>query len=74
MVYLISIIMVVFDIESFKMLNTVHTRDVIRYISDDSHDDVAEEKGGGLCCVVESSGVAYRLSLIHIFSLSVITF
>ena len=51
--------MVVFDIEYFKMLNTVHTRDVIRYISEDSHDDVAEEKGG-LCCVVESSGVAYR--------------
>ena len=40
--------MVVFDIESFKMLNTVHTHDAIRYISDDSHDDVAEEKGGAL--------------------------
>ena len=58
MVYLISIIMVVFDIESFKVLITVHTRDEIRYICDDSHDDVAEKKGG-LCCVAELSGVAY---------------
>ena len=55
MVYLISIIMVVFDIYSYKVLITVHTHDVIRYISDDSHDGVAEEKGGALL-----------LSLIHI--------
>ena len=40
--------MVVFDIESFKMLNTVHTNDAIRYICEDSHDDVAEEKRGAL--------------------------
>ena len=29
------------------MLITVHTHDVIHYISDDSHDDVAAKEGGG---------------------------
>ena len=40
------------------MLIIVHIRVVVHYIYDDSHGDV--DRKGGLCCVMESSGVVYE--------------